>query len=310
MRQFILLVRRFWNIILFLILEAVCFSMISKSKNMQGLEIVNSANSVSGYVYKKQNDIVYYFQLKRLNDSLMKENAMLRGKLDDASVDTFRDATARIPVTVKDTVTTSTKDSLGNITIAKTERTKVVKYADYYYIPARVINNSVSNNQNYITINRGNEDGVRKGMGVVTGNGIVGRVENVSEHYASVVSVLSDRKISTKLPDGSSDYVSLWLPGAPEYVVTEKVALYVKVKRGDSIYTTGYSFFPENILIGTVARIDTVKASGTKTLKVRLSTNFRNLQYVYVVKNKLREEPAALEKQNTDPAKQPATPKK
>jgi rod shape-determining protein MreC len=301
MRQFILLIRRFWNIIFFLILEGICFSMISKSHNMQGLEIVNSSNAVSGYVYKKQNDIVYYFQLKRLNDSLMMENAMLRNKLGDNSVDTFRDAIARIPVTIKDTVTVSTKDSSGAIKITSTERTKVVKYVDYYYIPARVTNNSVSNNQNFITINRGYDDGIRKEMGVVTSNGIVGRVENVSPHYASIVSVLSDRRISTKLADGSSGFVSIWIPGSPDYVVTEKVPLYIKTKRGDSVFTTGYSFFPENVLIGTIAKIDTVKASGTKTLRVRLSTNFRNLQYVYVVKDKLKEEPAALEKKNIVP---------
>ncbi len=293
MRNFILLIRRFWNIILFLILEVISFSMISKNHSTQGLDIVNSSNAVSGFVYKKQNEVVYYFQLRRMNDSLLQENTRLRNLIASTSnIDTFGDLTARIPITVKDT---TRKDSSG-IALAPTGKVKVVRYANYRYIPARVINNSISNDRiNYITINRGAEDGIKKEMAVVTGNGIVGRVSNVSAHYARVASVLSDRKVSSKLSDGTSNLITIWNPGSPEFVVTEKVPLYIKVKKGDSVFTTGYSFFPENVLIGTVAKIDTVKATNAKNLKIRLSTNFRNLQYVYVVEDKMSEERKQLE---------------
>jgi len=293
-RNFILLIRRFWNIILFLILEVISMSMISRSRNMQGMDIVSSSNAVTGYIYKKQNDIVYYFQLKRLNDSLLNENARLRNELAGRSnIDTFSDVIARIPVTIKDT--TAKKDSSG-ATFTSTGSVKVVRYASYHYIPARVINNSISNDRiNYLTINRGARDGVRREMAVVTGNGIVGRVADVSERYARIVSVLSDRKVSTKLSDGTSNLITVWNPGSPDYVVTEKVPVYTKVKKGDSVFTTGYSFFPENVLIGTVARIDTMKATNSKNLKIKLSTNFRNLQYVYVVEDKVGEERRQLE---------------
>jgi len=296
MRNFLLLIRRFWNIILFLILEVISFSMISKTHSTQGLDIVNSSNAVSGFVYKKQNDVVYYFQLKRMNDSLLQENTRLRNQLAaNSSVDSFSDVMARIPITVRDT---SRKDSAG-IALAPTGKVKVIRYASYRYIPARVINNSISNDRiNYITINRGANDGIRKEMAVVTGNGIVGRVANVSAHYARVASVLSDRKVSTKLSDGTSNLITIWNPGSPEFVVTEKVPLYIKVKKGDSVFTTGYSFFPENVLVGTVAKVDTVKATNAKNLKIRLSTNFRNLQYVYVVEDQVGEERKRLEAQD------------
>lgn len=302
MRNFILLIRRFWNIILFLILEVISFSMISKNRSTQGLDIVNSSNAVTGYVYKKQNDVVYYFQLKKMNDSLLQENTRLRNQIASGSnIDSFTDMIARIPVTVKDTATQ--KDSAG-ISLMPTGKVKVIRYASYRYIPARVINNSISNDRiNYITINRGADDGVRKEMAVVTGNGIVGRVADVTAHYARVASVLSDRKVSTKLSDGTSNLITIWNPGSPEYVVTEKVPIYCKVKKGDSVFTTGYSFFPENVLIGTVAKIDTMKATNAKNLKIRLSTNFRNLQYVYVVGDKMREERKQVEAKTT-PIKQ------
>jgi len=295
-RNFILLIRRFWNIILFLILEGISLSMISKNRSLQGMDIVSSSNAVAGYVYKKQNDVVYYFQLKKLNDSLLNENTRLHNELTRlGGNDTFRDMIATIPVTVKDT---TQKDSSG-IKLSPAGTVKIVRYAHYRYIPARVLKNSIADDRvNYITINRGSEDGIRKEMAVVTGNGIVGRVANVSEHLATVASVLSDRKVSTKLSDGTSNLITIWNPGSPEFVVTEKVPLYIKVKKGDSVFTTGYSFFPENVLIGTVAKIDTVKATNAKNLKIRLSTNFRNLQYVYVVEDKMSEERKKLEDQN------------
>lgn len=295
MRNFILLIRRFWNIILFLILEMVCFSMISKSRSMQGMDIVASSNAVSGYVYKKQNDVVYYFQLRRMNDSLLNENARLRNLLAGKSnIDTFRDVIAKVPITIKDT--TSIKDTTIGTKLTPSGAVKVIRYANYRYIPARVINNSISNDRiNYITLNRGAADGIRKDMAVVTTNGIVGRVDDVSANYSRVVSVLSDRKVSTKLSDGTSNLITVWNPGSPEFVVTEKVPLYIKVRKGDSVFTTGYSFFPENVLIGTVAKVDTMKATNSKNIKVRLSTNFRNLQYVYVVGDKMAEERNKLE---------------
>ncbi len=266
---------------------------------MQGMDIVSSANSAVGYLYKKQNDVVYYFQLKKLNDSLLAENTRLRNELSAVSnIDTFTEVTARIPVTVKTDTTIARKDSTG-IKLIPTTRIKVIRYADYHYIPARVINNSVSNDRmNFITLNRGSKDGIEKDMAVVTANGIVGRVSNVSDHFASVVSVLSDRKVSTKLADGTANLFTIWNPGSPEYVITEKVPLHIKVKKGDSVFTTGYSFFPENVLIGTVAKIDTLKATNVKNLKVRLSTNFRSLQYVYVVSNEKGEEKNKLEAAN------------
>jgi rod shape-determining protein MreC len=300
MRNFLLLIRRFWNLILFLLLEVISFVLISKTRSMQGTELVSSSNAVAGYVYRKQDDIVYYFRLKSLNDSLLSENTRLRNELAALSnIDTFADMKATIPITIKDT-TTQVRDSAG-VKLVSTGKVKIIRYANYHYIPARVIKNSVNNeSKNYITLNRGSRDGIRKNMAVVTGNGIVGRVAEVSERYATVVSVLSgDRRVSSKLSDGTSDLITTWNPGSPEYVVTEKIPVHIKVKKGDSLFTTGYSFFPENILIGTVTRIDTMKATNSKNLKIRLSTNFRNLQYVYVVSNDLAAEREELEAKNS-----------
>ena len=81
MRNFILFIRRFFNLILFLGLEVICILLITRTNTTQGNDIVSSANIVSGILYKKQNDVMYYFGLRRMNDSLINENARLRAQL-------------------------------------------------------------------------------------------------------------------------------------------------------------------------------------------------------------------------------------
>lgn len=310
MRKLIDLIRRFWNLILFIILEVTCFVLIARTRNFQGLDIISSSNKVVGYFYKKQNDVVYYFQLRRLNDSLLKENTRLNEALAlHYYVDTFRRAEAVIPIfkqdsmaapdTVRIASTTPQKDSIRLV-----GKSKIVRYAKYNYIPARVIKNSISNDRiNFITLNRGSAAGIKRGMAVVTGNGIVGRVTNVSKNFSTVASILSDRKVSARLHDGTFGFI-LWEPGSPESVVMDKMPLTMPVEKGDSIFTTGYSFFPENLYIGRVYRIDTVRGSNTKTLKINLSTNFRKLQYVYVVENEMGTEQAGLEAKNLEASRQ------
>lgn len=299
MRNFFLLIRRFWNLILFLILETICISLIAKSHSIQGLSIVNSSNSIAGYIYKKQNDILYYFQLKRLNNDLLAENAKLNTALSKVEyIDTFKNSIAKIPIIVsKDSASKAKELNTPDSLIKKVGPATIVHYSEYNYIPARVLKNSISNDKiNFITLNRGSEDGIRKDMAVVTGNGIVGRIANVSKHYSTAASILSDRVINVQLKDGTSGFIS-WKPGNPSFVIMDKVPTYQPVKKGDSIFSTSYSYFPVNIYIGRVRKIDTMKATNDKKLTIQLSTNFRNLQFVYVVGNEMDTERKNLEKE-------------
>jgi len=273
--------------------------MIAKSRNLQGLDIVSSSNAVVGFFYQKQNDIVYYFQLRRLNRELLLENARLNNEVASKRyIDTFSNSIAKIPVLpLRDTsaVAQQTPDAPDSL-IKKVGKPVIVRYSEYNYIPARVLKNSISNDKvNYITLNRGSKDGIKNDMAVVTGNGIVGRIANVSENYATAVSVLSDRKVSVRLGDGTSGFI-YWVPGNPSIVNMDRIPIMQPVKRGDSIFSTSDSYFPVNIFIGRVSKIDTMKASNNKRLSIKLSTNFRNLQYVYVVDDGMAAERKSLER--------------
>lgn len=278
MRNFILFIRRFFNLILFLGLEVICILLITRTNTIQGNDIVSSANVVSGSLYKKQNDVVYYFGLRKMNDSLINENARLRMQLSSyRTVDTLKDTLVKQIMPVTDTLK------------------HIVRYAEYKYYTAHVINNSVSAPNNYITINRGTSSGIRNGMAVITGSGAVGKVVHVSAKFASVISVLSIRQpVSAKLKDGTYGYIT-WDGESPDVLVMKDVAQQIRVKKGDSVFTTDYSFFPADVLIGTIYNIEVIKKNNMQLLYVHPSVNFRNLQYVYVVDNLLSEERKKVE---------------
>jgi rod shape-determining protein MreC len=278
-RNFILFIRRFFNLILFLGLEIVCIILIARTHTLQGNEIMNSANAVSGLMYKKQNDVVYYFGLRSMNDSLLNENARLHDMLARyAEADTLLDTTVTKPIITK-----------------KTDSTNIIRYANYVYRTARVINNSVGASDNYITINRGSKHGIKEKMAVVSGTGIVGKIVAVSNNYAVALSVLSmKQQVSAKLKDGTFGFAT-WEGGRPDLLYMKDISAEIKVKRGDSVFTTSFSFFPSDILIGRVVKVQKIAKNNQQLLTLQSATNFRNLQYVYVVENTMLDERLQLE---------------
>ncbi len=223
--------------------------------------------------------MVYYFGLRKMNDSLLNENSLLRQKIDRLqSIDVLKDSLVHTKTASADTTT------------------HIVKYADYLYRTARVVNNSTNANDNYITINRGSKDGIGKNMAVISGTGVVGRVEHVSAHFASILSVLSTKqRISAKLKNGTNGFV-IWDEKSPDILTMIDVPQEVTLKRGDSVFTNNFSlYFPPDILIGTVVKTQAVKKNGLLLIYLQSSTNFHNLQYVYVIENKMAGEKKQLE---------------
>jgi len=276
-RNFILFVRRFFNLILFLGLEIVCFVLIARTNTLQGNDVMSSANVLVGLLYQKREDVVYYFGLKTMNDSLLRENLRLRSELAALqTVDTLKDSTAQISF-------------VGNDSLHK------IQYATYKFLEARVINNAVNAANNFITINRGYKQGVRKNMAVLSGSGVVGEVIHVSANFSSILSILNvKRKISAQLKDGTTGFVS-WESTIPDQLILEDISKEVKIYKGDSIFTTNYSLFPANMLIGTVWKRKVNKKTNEQILYLKSATNFRNLQYVYVVDDQKMAERKQLE---------------
>lgn len=272
MRNLIIFIRRFFNFFLFLVIEIICLVWVFRKNTYQRTAFLNSTNTLTAGLFQRYNNVEYYFHLRDVNDSLVAENARLRNQLP-GDFDHI-DSSSR---TVTDTAS----------------RRK------FLYLEARVVNNSVNTATNTITIHRGSRQGIEPNMGVVSTNGVVGIVRNVSDNYAVVISLLNkNTRISARLlktGDFGSVRWDLDHP-SPEYGVLTDIPKTVKVQRGDSVVTSGYStIFPENIMIGYVDRIGSTPSSNFHTIRIRFATNFHNLEYVYVIRNLMADEQKKIE---------------
>lgn len=276
MRNIFLFIRRYFNFLFFLVLQIIALSFLFRYNKFHEAAFMGVANELTGRVSSKYSNVEYYFHLKKTNESLAAENERLLNSLKS----NFQspDSSQR---TVIDTVKT---DSISSI-------------RRYLYMSARVVNNSVSLQNNYITIHRGDKQGVKKDMGVVSANGIVGVVVNTSDNFSVVMTMLNRQSgVSAKLLNSREIGKVQWDGENPERVTLINISKSAKVNKGDSVITSGYSLsFPPNILVGTIAEVVDDKSSNFYTLMIKPSTNFYNVEYVNVVENLQRDEQKKLE---------------
>lgn len=287
MRNLIIFLRRYFNFFLFLLLEVICIVLVFRNNDFQKTAYLNSANNVSARLYNRYNNVQYYFHLKATNDSLVNENARLHNML----------RTSYDSVTLDNLVTT---DTIRTYSTDTTRKVVGIELRRYLYYAAKVVNNTVNAPINYITIHRGSANGLKPNMGVIGPSGIVGIVRSVSPNYAVVLSLLSKGRnfgFSARLSHSKEMGTVRWYGGDAGYALMEDVPKSVRLIKGDTVVTSGYSaLFPENIPIGYVESYSlTDKGSTAYTIRIKLATNFYNLQYVYVVDNMLKDEQKSLE---------------
>lgn len=275
MRNFFRFIIKHHFFFLFLLLEIVSFVLIVNHNSYQRATWISSSNKVSGSVYNSYSNITQYLMLQKINEELAKENSYLRSQLP-----------------------TSFKDSKDYFSLVYDTLNK----RQYTYRSAKVINNSTNKYFNFITLNKGSLNGIRKEMGVISSKGVVGIVKDVSDHYTSVISILNTRlHISAKLKE-SGFFGSLnWDGKDYRYAWLNEIPIHAPVKVGDLVVTSGYSsIFPEGILIGTVEEVEKDKGESFFRIKVRLSVDFKDLSYVEVISNNMRDEQFNLESGNND----------
>ncbi|MBV7531667.1 rod shape-determining protein MreC [Chitinophaga sp. sic0106] len=287
MRNLIIFLRRYFNFFLFLLLEVICIVLVFQNNSFQRTAYINSANNISGKLYDKYNNVQYYFHLKATNDSLVAENTRLHNAI----------ATSFDSITTNNGVKTDTIRKYSDDSTHKVISTEIRKYN---YAAAKVVNNSLNKPMNYITIHRGSKQGIRPNMGVISSSGVVGVVRSVSDNYAVILSLLSKSNsvsISARLQNGKEMGSVHWDGDDPEYATLRDIPKSAVMHKGDTVVTSGFSaLFPENIPIGyIVGYLQGDKSSTSRPIKLKLATNFYNLQYVYVIENLLKDEQQSLE---------------
>jgi rod shape-determining protein MreC len=268
MRNLLSFLKRFRNFLIFIVLQIFILSLFFNSKNYHKASFVNSTNAISGWIIQKRYNITKHFNLSEVNEQLAQENAELKSKLPFSFY------------TLENNVF-SVNDTLFE--------------QQYQYISATVLNYTNHMHNNYATIDKGTLAGIEKDMGVIVNNGIVGFVIDVSDHYAIVRTVLSERINLIVEVNGIMGQLD-WRGTDKEFCHIKGLTASADIKKGDKVFTKGSSgHFPKGILVGVVADIEVENGSATLTVPVKLSTNFSALSHVYVVVNIFKQEQKELE---------------
>ncbi|WP_304708378.1 rod shape-determining protein MreC [uncultured Rikenella sp.] len=272
MLKLLLFLKRIYYVLLFIALEAIAIGVFLHSNLYQKARLAGASDRLVSGIYDKLADIGEYFSLRAENRRLLDEIARLRSLPQ--------------PVT----------PVLGHT--AATDSIPVAELLQQYrYQPARVIRNSISKRENYITIDRGTVDGVEPEMALIADDGIVGYVVRCSDHFSVAVSILNTRDFRTSgRIQGSDFFGSIYWDGLNHReVILDEIPKYADMEVGDTVVTTNYSYiFPPDQPIGTVESFEMVNGTFYK-VRVRLFTDLARLRRVYAVHYLEQEERRALE---------------
>ena len=276
MKNIFIFIRRYFNFIFFLILQIVCIVFLVKNSDTHHAVYSNAASEITGNINTQYDKVHNFFFLKESNRLLLEENTRLKNLLGS----NFDSA---------DTSFIKKVDSLATDTLGRQRK--------FTWLPAKVVNNTVSQQFNYITLHRGSNQGVKKDMAVVGSQGIVGIVIDVSDNFSRVMSLLHrNSKVSSMLKKSLIPGSIEWDGKDPNYLTLRSISKSTVVSKGDSVVTSQYSAnFPPNMMIGTVAEVTKDPGSNYFIIKVKAATTFFSLEYVNLVENVQWDEQRRLE---------------
>lgn len=259
MIKFILFIKKVYVLLLFIILEAVALNYYSNSTSYTKAKLLTISNYAVGGIYDKMSDVNTYFSLHQVNNELSDELVRLRVELER----------------YRNTVITNDSMPIPDTTISS-----------YKWSTASVINNSITRQENFISLNRGRRDGIESNMAVVSAAGaLVGNVLKCSDKFSICISILNTGfRASGKVKDSDWFGPIYWDGKDHQYVTLTDIPKYATITPGDTIVTTDYSaIFPPDILIGTVESLEMNK-SMLFDVKVKLAAQLSTLRKVFLIK--------------------------
>ncbi len=260
MRNLIALLIRFGSLITFVVLEIICFALIVNYNPSQKDIWINSSNLFSGTILEKKNNFKSFLELDDINKKLQEENALL-------------------------------KESLLQRKGYSTE-IEVDSNLQYDLIPAAIFNQDYRFRNNHLTIDKGKRDSIKKDMGVINEDGIVGIIKSTSDKYSLAISLLNTQtRISARIKQSNFFGNLFWKGTDPRRMTLESIPRYAEVNVGDTIVTSGYStIFPQGLDIGVIESIEPKKGTSNFDIEIMLSADLTNLGTIYIINNKDKEE--------------------
>lgn len=263
------------NLFFWLALQAIGVLLLFRSSKSHDLVYQQAAGAATYRVNEWYAEWRAYFNLGTQNEVLMSENASLRQQL----INRERQLGAmehRLPFAPNFTVL---PDSL-------------LPYQRYQFISTRVVQRHSHTDYNYIVLDKGRRDGVEKEMGLMSPTGVAGLVVDVSENYSVAMSLLNkDFKLSVRVRRPEVFGTLQWDGGSASHADLLYVPMHNLIKPGDTIATSSHgSIFPEGIIVGFVEEVKPDAQGSFHDIRVRLSTDFHQLDYLYLVRNTRKRE--------------------
>ncbi|MFC2080761.1 rod shape-determining protein MreC [Bacteroidota bacterium] len=270
MKNLLRLIVRYYFFFLFLLLEVVSIILVVQHNNFHRAQFLNFTRSFEGFFYETFGGLREYLVLKQTNQDLHMENTLLWNQQDGLN--------------------RKLENSSGYVYDSVPRR-------KFSYIPASVINSSINKQFNFISLDKGRHHGIEPEMAVISPRGVVGVVYAVSGNFSTVIPMINrDFRLSAKIRRNGY-FGSLSWPGTGyDLAILEEIPFHVDIRRGDTIVTSGYSaIFPEGIVVGTIRDFE-AEEGNFYTIAVNIAVDYKNLSYVNVIRNLLREEQLELER--------------
>ena len=249
---------KYRNSILYLFLLGFSLVFLKANSSFHQLKLKKISLFFSSSIYSFSFSINRYFNLEKENQRLLKENEELKS------------------IQIKSNTPFLYTDGYNNKTNFPFEVQKV-----------NIIKNSFQSQYNYIIIDKGAASGIKREMGVISTNGIIGLVQAVTDNYASVISILNqDMKINVRFKNRTTFGSLLWKGVAPKKFSIEDVVSTSSIKIGDTIVTGGMSsYFPYGIPLGVVTNLKNNIQNGYYKIDAELFENPAELYKAYVIEN-------------------------
>ena len=256
---------------LFILLEGISFVLLFSFNNYQSASMFTSTNEVAGNIYSMISDVDGYFTLNDENHALLEHNKELISEIE------------------------ALKEELATLK----DSSAIAAFPDgkFRFNTARAVNNSLNKLQNFITIDKGENDGIGSEMGVFNDKGVVGIIYQTSRNFSLVMPLLNSKSMLSCRVKGNNSFCTLrWHGDELQYSYLIDLPRYAIFQQGDTVVTSGFSsIFPADIPVGEIERLEDSDDGMFYRARVRLFVDFASIDNVFVVGNDNKKEQDTLE---------------
>jgi len=219
---------------------------------------------LSGGLYSQVQKAEDFFRLQAKNDSLLVENANLLQTILNYRL------------------------SVANNSFQEFELSQDDSLVQYRLIPTNVCAKTIHLRNNSLTLSKGSNHGIKKGMGVISEKGVVGIIKAVTPNYSTVLMILnSQSRISSKILNKNYHGNLIWESSDPRLMKLLDVPKHATIASGDTVVTSGYSVsFPPLVPIGVISKVELLEGSNSFDIQVLLNYDLSQTEKVYVVEMK------------------------